>query len=163
VWDWFHLVRRPLTCLLYQPRTIDGECGVVSGMRIGRGNQSTQRKPAQVPRCPPQILHDLTWARTRAASVGSRRLTAWHDHAQILLSYLLIDSQEANDSVRPFNRYYVIQYLLFIRVHYVSQIASIPVCGVLQSCGIKFSKIISLSLIHHIIILWQVVHYLGYI
>jgi hypothetical protein len=27
--------------------------------------------------CPPQIPHDLTWARTRAAAVGSRRLTAW--------------------------------------------------------------------------------------
>jgi hypothetical protein len=27
--------------------------------------------------CPPQILHDLTWDRTRAVAVGSRRLTAW--------------------------------------------------------------------------------------
>jgi hypothetical protein len=26
--------------------------------------------------CPPQILHDLTWDRTRAVAVGSRRLTA---------------------------------------------------------------------------------------
>jgi hypothetical protein len=46
-------------------------------MRIGRGNRSTQRKPAPVPLCPPQIPHDLTWARTRAAAVGSRRLTTW--------------------------------------------------------------------------------------
>jgi hypothetical protein len=30
-----------------------------------------------VPLCPPQIPHDLTRARTRAAAVGSRRLTAW--------------------------------------------------------------------------------------
>jgi hypothetical protein len=29
-----------------------------------------------VPQCQPQIPHDLTWARTRAAAVGSRRLTA---------------------------------------------------------------------------------------
>jgi hypothetical protein len=29
-----------------------------------------------VPLCPPQIPHDLTWVRTRAAAVGSRRLTA---------------------------------------------------------------------------------------
>jgi hypothetical protein len=48
----------------------DDECGAVGGMRIGRG------KPAPVPLRPPQIPHDLTWARTRAATVGSRRLTA---------------------------------------------------------------------------------------
>jgi hypothetical protein len=34
-------------------------------------------KPAPMPLCPPQIPHDLTWARTRAAAVGNRRLTAW--------------------------------------------------------------------------------------
>jgi hypothetical protein len=49
----------------------DDECGVVGGMRIGRGNRSTRRKPAPVPLCSPQIPHDLTWARTRAAAVGS--------------------------------------------------------------------------------------------
>jgi hypothetical protein len=68
-----HLVRRPLTGLLYQPIMIDDECGAVDGMRIGRGNWSTQRKPASVPLCPPQIPHDLTWARTRAAAVGISR------------------------------------------------------------------------------------------
>jgi hypothetical protein len=54
----------------------DGECGAVGGMRIGRGNRSTRRKPAPVPFCTPQISYDLTWARTWAAAVGSRRLTA---------------------------------------------------------------------------------------
>jgi hypothetical protein len=54
----------------------DDECGAVGGVRIGRGNQSTRRKPAPVPLCPPQIPNDLTLARTRAAAVGSRRLTA---------------------------------------------------------------------------------------
>jgi hypothetical protein len=34
-------------------------------------------KPAQVPLCPPQISHDLTWTRTLAAAVGSRWLTSW--------------------------------------------------------------------------------------
>jgi hypothetical protein len=43
-WDWVHLVRRPLTGLLYQPRMIDDECGAVGGMRIGKGNRSTRRK-----------------------------------------------------------------------------------------------------------------------
>jgi hypothetical protein len=31
----------------------------ICGM-IGRGNRSTQRNPAPVPLCPPQIPHDLT-------------------------------------------------------------------------------------------------------
>jgi hypothetical protein len=64
--------------LLYQPRMIDDDdYGAVGGMRIGRGNRSTRRKPAPVPLCPPQIPHDLTWDRARAAAVGSQRLTAW--------------------------------------------------------------------------------------
>jgi hypothetical protein len=59
--------------LLYKPQMIDeGDCGAIGGMKIGRGNQSTQRKPAPAPLCPPQILHD----QTRAAAVGSQRLTA---------------------------------------------------------------------------------------
>jgi hypothetical protein len=49
----------------------------IDGMQIGRGTRSTRRKPAPLPLCPPQIPHDLTWVRTRAAAVGSRRLTAW--------------------------------------------------------------------------------------
>jgi hypothetical protein len=64
--------------LLYQPRMIDdNDYGAVGGMRIGRGNRSTRRKPAPVPLCPLQIPHDLTWDRTRAAEVGNQRLTAW--------------------------------------------------------------------------------------
>jgi hypothetical protein len=64
--------------LLYQPQMIDdGDCGEIGGMKIGRGNRSTRRKPAPTPLCPPQIPHDRTRARTRAAAVGSQRLTAW--------------------------------------------------------------------------------------
>jgi hypothetical protein len=47
----------------------------IGGM-IGRGNQSTRRKPAPVPLRPPQIPHNLTWAQTGAAAVGSQQLTA---------------------------------------------------------------------------------------
>jgi hypothetical protein len=71
-----HLVRRPLIGLLYQLRMIDDDCGAVGGMRIDRGNRSIGRKPIPVPLCPPQIPHDVTWARTPAATVGSRGLTA---------------------------------------------------------------------------------------
>jgi hypothetical protein len=77
-WDWVHLVLWTLFGPLYQPRMIDDdECEVVGGMRIGRGNRSTQRKPAPVPLCPQQIPHDLTWARTWVAVVRSRRQTVW--------------------------------------------------------------------------------------
>jgi hypothetical protein len=62
-----HLVRRPVFGTLYQPWMMDvDECGEVDGM-IGRGNRSTPRKPAQVPLCPSQITHDMTWDRTRTA------------------------------------------------------------------------------------------------
>jgi hypothetical protein len=57
--------------LLYSPRW------VIGGMHIGRGNRSTRRKPAPASLCPPQIPLDQTRARTRAAAVGSQRLTAW--------------------------------------------------------------------------------------
>jgi hypothetical protein len=47
--------------LLYKPRMIDADdCGAIGGMKIGRGNQSTRRKPAPAPLCPPQIPHDQT-------------------------------------------------------------------------------------------------------
>jgi hypothetical protein len=36
--------------LLYQPQMIgEGDCGAIGGMKIGRGNRSTRRKPA--PEC----------------------------------------------------------------------------------------------------------------
>jgi hypothetical protein len=64
--------------LLYKPQMVDeGDCGATGRMKIGRGNRSTRRKPAPATLCPPQIPHDQTRARTRAAAVGSQRLTAW--------------------------------------------------------------------------------------
>jgi hypothetical protein len=57
------------------PAPGDYDDGEIAGMMIGRGNRSTQRKPSPVPLCPPQTSHaDRT--RTRAATVGSQRLTA---------------------------------------------------------------------------------------
>jgi hypothetical protein len=53
----------------------DDKCGAVGGMKIGRVNRSTRRKPAPVS-LRPQIPHGLNWAGTRAAAVGRRRLTA---------------------------------------------------------------------------------------
>jgi hypothetical protein len=45
--------------LVYKPQMTDeGDYGAISGMKIGRGNRSTRRKPAPAPLCPPQIPHD---------------------------------------------------------------------------------------------------------
>jgi hypothetical protein len=41
---------------------VDGDHGVIGGMRIGRGNRSTQTNPAPEPISPPQIPHDQTQA-----------------------------------------------------------------------------------------------------
>jgi hypothetical protein len=55
-----------ITGLLYQPQMIDDiDCRAIGGMKIGRGNL------APAPLCPPQIPHEQTRARTRAAAVGS--------------------------------------------------------------------------------------------
>jgi hypothetical protein len=40
--------------LLYKPQMIhEGDCGAIGGMKIGRGNRSTRRKPAPALLCPP--------------------------------------------------------------------------------------------------------------
>jgi hypothetical protein len=57
------------------PAPGDYDDGEIGGM-IGKGNRSTRRKPSLVPLCPPQTPHAAR-TRTRAAAVGSQRLTAW--------------------------------------------------------------------------------------
>jgi hypothetical protein len=79
----FFLIRRVglwvlwlLTGLLYRPWMIgDGDCGEIGGMKIGRGNRSTRRKPAPVPLCPLQTPHAARMG-TQPTAVGSQRLTA---------------------------------------------------------------------------------------
>jgi hypothetical protein len=56
------------------PAPDDYDDGEIDGM-IGRGNRSTRRKTAPMPLCPPQTPHAAR-TRTRAAAVGSQRLTA---------------------------------------------------------------------------------------
>jgi hypothetical protein len=53
------------------PAPGDCEDGEFGRMKISKG------KPAPAPLCPPQIPLYQTRARTRAAAVGSQRLTAW--------------------------------------------------------------------------------------
>jgi hypothetical protein len=59
------------------PAPGDCEDGEFGGMTIGRESRSTRRKPAPAPLCPRQIPLDQTRGRTRAAVVGSQRLTVW--------------------------------------------------------------------------------------
>jgi hypothetical protein len=65
--------------LLYKPQMIDdGDCGEFGGLKIGRINRSTQRKPAPAPHCSPQIPHDQTRARTpdrRGGKPATNRLS----------------------------------------------------------------------------------------
>jgi hypothetical protein len=57
------------------PAPCDYDDGEIGGMLIGRGNRSTLRKPGPMPLCTPQNPH-AAWMRTRAAPLGSQRLTA---------------------------------------------------------------------------------------
>jgi hypothetical protein len=67
----------------------DYDNGEIGGM-IGRGNRNTRRKPAPVPLCPPQTPH-VDRTRTRAAAVGSQRLTAELRHSPYSLLLLLLN------------------------------------------------------------------------
>jgi hypothetical protein len=49
----------PIVPAPYDHDDDDDICRVIGGMIIGKGNQSTRKKPAPVPLCPPQITHDL--------------------------------------------------------------------------------------------------------
>jgi hypothetical protein len=71
-WDWVHLVRLPLTGLLYPRRMTDDKCGAFGRMIIGRGNQTTLRKPTPVTLFPHhKSPHDLAWDRTRTTAYRS--------------------------------------------------------------------------------------------
>jgi hypothetical protein len=62
-WDRVRLVRRPLFSLSHQPPMIDDECGAVGGMRIGRRNRSTRRKPGRVTFFFVHHKSHMTWSR----------------------------------------------------------------------------------------------------
>jgi hypothetical protein len=69
-------------------QVMDDYEGKAVGVMIGRGNRSTRRKPASLPLCPPQIPYDPTWARTRAVTVRTQRLTGLSYGAPIYLTLL---------------------------------------------------------------------------
>jgi hypothetical protein len=63
------LVLRPLIDVLYQLQMTDDDSGAIGGMRTGKSNRRTRRKPTLVQLRPRQIPHDVTQARTRTAAV----------------------------------------------------------------------------------------------
>jgi hypothetical protein len=65
--------------------------GAVGGMRIGKENQCTCRKPAPVPLCPPKIPHDLN--RIRATRTGSWRLITRDVEWSLRLTFQEIKNQ----------------------------------------------------------------------
>jgi hypothetical protein len=56
------------------PAPGDYDDAEIGGIMISRGTEVLGEKPAPVPLCPPQIPHAAR-TRTRAAAVGSQRLT----------------------------------------------------------------------------------------
>jgi hypothetical protein len=71
------------------PAPGDYDDGKIDGM-VNKGNRSTLRKPTQMPLCQPQTPHDAQ-TRTRAAAVGSQRLTAWATARPMTLKYVGIE------------------------------------------------------------------------
>jgi hypothetical protein len=63
----------------------DCEDGEFGGIKIVMGNRSPRRKSASALLCPPQIPLDQTRAQTRAAAVGSQRLTVSAMRGLVLL------------------------------------------------------------------------------
>jgi hypothetical protein len=64
--------------LMYRPQmTEEGDCEAIGGMRLARETEVLGENLPQRHFVPPQIPHDQTRVRTRAAQVGSQRLTAW--------------------------------------------------------------------------------------
>jgi hypothetical protein len=64
-------------------------CGAIGGM-ISRGIQSSQRNPAPMPLCPPQIPHDLIGARIRDTEMENRRLTDRATAQPSILTYCIV-------------------------------------------------------------------------
>jgi hypothetical protein len=77
-WDWVHLVLRPLFGLLYQLQVIDhddDDCGEIGGMKIGGEAEVLGEKTYSGATLSTTNPTRPDPARTRAAAVGSLRLT----------------------------------------------------------------------------------------
>jgi hypothetical protein len=82
------------------PTTGDSDDGEIGGIIIGKGNRGTRRKPAPVLLCPPQTPQAAR-TRTRAAAVGSQRLTAELRHSHALQTTYQCDTHSTTFQQRP--------------------------------------------------------------
>jgi hypothetical protein len=76
-WDYVSVELRPPTDPLSIPQMIHEWIWSSGGTILTRETEGLGEKPVSVPLCPPQIPHELTWARTWFSVVRKRRLTAW--------------------------------------------------------------------------------------
>jgi hypothetical protein len=110
-----HLVRRPLFCLLYQPRMIVDKCRAVCAI-IYKGNRSIRRKPAPVTLCPPEITRDLTRARSWMAQIESLRLISWTTarpyQPLIWRLYLTVKYLWILTGLHSVNSYFIVLFIL---------------------------------------------------
>jgi hypothetical protein len=80
VWGYVSVEMRPLPGPLSVPRSCMSGYGAAVEYCQGRLVRLGE-KPVPVTLLPPQIPHGLSWVRTRASAVRSRRLTAWEEVA----------------------------------------------------------------------------------
>jgi hypothetical protein len=65
------------TGLLYKPQMIgDGDCGEIGGMKIGKGNRSTRRKPATLSTTNPTRLDPRLNPGRRGGKPATNRLSS---------------------------------------------------------------------------------------
>jgi hypothetical protein len=85
--------------LVYKLQMIDeDDCGAIDGMKIGRGNRSTRRKPAPAPLCPPQIPYDQTLAPTPGRR-GGKPATNGLSYGAALLPHVTRNASESINEI----------------------------------------------------------------
>jgi hypothetical protein len=93
----------------------EDDCGAIGGVKIGRGNRSTRRKPAPAPLYPPQIPIDKTRARTpgrRGGKPATDRLSygAAFKNNKLVAKLFWLASQCQKFFTHAHTPYYCLQY-----------------------------------------------------
>jgi hypothetical protein len=132
---------------------IDDECAAVSRMRIGRGNQSTRRKPVPVMLCPPQVPHDLIRADRLSCGTAMHKFCC---HIYWLIPKRLMTVFAHLTDIMLYIVYCSFVYTTFRELHLFQYLV---ICSCVAWNSLKWSH----RVIRHIIIMWQVVRYVDYI
>jgi hypothetical protein len=117
----------------------DGEFG---GMKIGRGNRSTRRKPAPAPLCPPQIPLDQIRARARAAALGSQPLIACAMARPMNTNYCIILYIDITSFYFLRNVQVEAEFKIKVRFIYLHNIPKIPINAVpIEHCCLRAGRL----------------------